>query len=439
MQSVLNETTINEYYEWAWMTANATNLGETIGPIYEKAINHCLDGNELEARQDLLYEKVVLPLQELYCAYKDDWDIQENPIQDPTAQETQQPKQVSFRLTGRPQFSIAIFCALPLEATAVNDIFDDVWNEERENSWRSAGDENTYTFGRIVCYNVVLVHMGDMGKNAASQATAGIKASYPEIKLALIVGICGGVPTYSTADKDEMILGDIVISDGIVRYDFGKQFPDTYMSRAAPEVVALPNHRVRGILAKLKGERVKERMERRISQHVQALQDELGTRGSVYVGTDRDELFHPSYPHKHQDPDVCAVCNIKGSERVCEKARTMSCDELGCEKSSLTPRKRLYEASMGGCTPKPKIHFGHVGSGDTVMKSGQHRDKTASPWKLVAFEMEASGVWDMLPCLVIKGVCDYSDSHKNKSWQEYAATTAAACVRAVLEEYVIAQ
>lgn len=70
------------------------------------------------------------------------------------------------------------------------------------------------------------------------------------------------------------------------------------------------------------------------------------------------------------------------------------------------------------------------------MKSGEHRDKIATQHNLIAFEMEASGIWDLLPCLVIKGVCDYADSHKNKYWQHYAAATAAACMRAVLEECV---
>ncbi|KAJ5777337.1 hypothetical protein N7520_000583 [Penicillium odoratum] len=40
--------------------------------------------------------------------------------------------------------------------------------------------------------------------------------------------------------------------------------------------------------------------------------------------------------------------------------------------------------------------------------------------------MEAAGLMDNFPCLVIRGICDYSDSHKNKQWQDYAAATAAA-------------
>ena len=55
---------------------------------------------------------------------------------------------------------------------------------------------------------------------------------------------------------------------------------------------------------------------------------------------------------------------------------------------------------------------------------------------IIAFEMEGAGVWDNLPYVVIKGVCDYIDSHKNKEWQVYAAATAAACMKAFLKKWV---
>lgn len=115
----------------------------------------------------------------------------------------------------------------------------------------------------------------------------------------------------------------------------------------------------------------------------------------------------------------------------------MTCQQLGCYNASLVQRKRLQQVSIQGGSPSPKAHFGFIGSGDTVMKSGQHRDKSAAQHNLIAFEMEASGIWDSLPCLVIKGVCDYADSHKNKDWQHYAAATAAAGMKALLEECVV--
>ena len=49
--------------------------------------------------------------------------------------------------------------------------------------------------------------------------------------------------------------------------------------------------------------------------------------------------------------------------------------------------------------------------------------------------MEGAGVYEIVPTLIIKGVCDYADSHKNKTWQGYAAITAASCCKATLEEW----
>jgi nucleoside phosphorylase len=70
------------------------------------------------------------------------------------------------------------------------------------------------------------------------------------------------------------------------------------------------------------------------------------------------------------------------------------------------------------------------------MKSGEDRDEIAAREKVIGFEMEGAGVWDNFPCIVVKGVCDYADSHKNKKWQRYAAATAAACTKAFLKDWV---
>ncbi len=61
---------------------------------------------------------------------------------------------------------------------------------------------------------------------------------------------------------------------------------------------------------------------------------------------------------------------------------------------------------------------------------------TAKKEKVIAFEMEGAGAWDEVPCIVVKGVCDYADCHKHKGWQNFAAATAAAAVKAILERYV---
>jgi nucleoside phosphorylase len=111
-------------------------------------------------------------------------------------------------------------------------------------------------------------------------------------------------------------------------------------------------------------------------------------------------------------------------------ATETSCEQLGCDEQQLVPRARVSQPS------RPIVHFGLIASGDTVMKSGEDRDEITTRDNVIAFEMEGAGVWEHFPSLVIKGVCDYSDSHKCRRWQGYAAATAAAVMKAFLESWI---
>ncbi|KAK3490271.1 uncharacterized protein B0T23DRAFT_429391 [Neurospora hispaniola] len=86
------------------------------------------------------------------------------------------------------------------------------------------------------------------------------------------------------------------------------------------------------------------------------------------------------------------------------------------------------------CALTREMDAARVGSADAVVRSAKHRDTYAEKG-IIALEMEGAGIWDVLPCLVIKGVCDYADSHKNKGWQDYAAATAASVAKAFLDRY----
>lgn len=66
-----------------------------------------------------------------------------------------------------------------------------------------------------------------------------------------------------------------------------------------PEV---PGLKLRGLLAKPKGVRGRERIETKLSQHLKVLQDKLGPKRAGHTGMEEDELFQSAYPHKHQDP-----------------------------------------------------------------------------------------------------------------------------------------
>lgn len=107
----------------------------------------------------------------------------------------------------------------------------------------------------------------------------------------------------------------------------------------------------------------------------------------------------------------------------------------GLPKSS---QKRLRSLRLWGKLHTTEMFTGQRASeANTVMKSGEHRYTLTKKEDVVAFEMEGAGVWDSLPCLIIKGICDYADCHKNKRWQRYAAMTAASCTKAFLEYWTL--
>ncbi|KAF3282807.1 hypothetical protein TWF970_001542 [Orbilia oligospora] len=125
---------------------------------------------------------------------------------------------------------------------------------------------------------------------------------------------------------------------------------------------------------------------------------------------------------------------------IAARADKTACVELCCDDDMLVRRQRLKKKRNLGSDEeqqRPEVFVGNIASGDTVMRSSEHRDAIAIQGNLIAFEMEGAGAFDESPSLVIKGVCDYADSHKNKDWQPFAAATAASVAKAVLERYTL--
>ncbi|KAF5621046.1 kinesin light chain [Fusarium tjaetaba] len=305
----------------------------------------------------------------------------------------------------RRGFEIAIICALTLEADAIEALFDHHWEDDGPPFDKDPGDPNAYSTGVIGRFNVVLAYMPGTGKVNAATVAANCGKSFPSIKLALVVGICGVVPFSPT--KDEIILGDVIISNGVIQYDFGRQFPERLVRKdTLLDVPGRPNLEIQGILTKLQGLRHRRQLSAKIESFLDILRQDPELHAE-YPGANEDKLFEATYRHvDDQKP----------------------CEQAGC-KGDLVERDRL---STSDVPPKPVVHFGLMASADTVMKSGEDRDRIASTEDVIAFEMEGAGVWNSFPCIIIKGGCDYSDSHKSKVWQRYAAATAAACAKAFL-------
>ncbi|RKK19196.1 hypothetical protein BFJ66_g17672 [Fusarium oxysporum f. sp. cepae] len=313
------------------------------------------------------------------------------------------------RPSHRRGFEIAIICALPLEADAVVALFDHHWDGENPPFDKEPGDHNAYSTGVIGRHNVILAYMPGIGKVNAATVASNCGKSFPGIKLALVVGICGVVPF--GPNKDEIILGDVVISNGVIQYDFGRQLHDHFVRKdTLVDVPGRPTLEIRGILAKLKSLEHRRKLIAKIADYLNVLRQDRDLHAE-YPGSTEDRLFEASYRHTDDQK---------------------SCEQLGCN-GRLVSRSRLETA---GICSTPNVHVGLMASGDAVMKSGEDRDRVAAAEDIIAFEMEGAGVWDSFPCIIIKGACDYADSHKSKVWQRYAAATAASCAKAFLSFWV---
>lgn len=335
----------------------------------------------------------------------------------------------------RDEFEVAIICALPLEAGAVLDSFDQRYDKNGSKYGKQEGDTNTYSTGRIGPHHVVLAHMPGMGISSSARVASNIRLSFQRIRLTLIVGVCGGAPFERPTPA--IVLGDVIISNSVVEFDFGKLYPNRFERKIdLDDTLGRPNPEIRGLLSKFGVQAVREELEYTLLENLRRMQDKRRT--AKYPGVEHDRLFPASYRHMHRGESASQHCPCDSSkpngDTLCSRALESSCDTLGCIVDALDSPSRQIRFASGA--PTPFVHIGTIGSANTVMKSGEHRDAIARENNLIAFEMEGAGVWDTLPCVVIKGVCDYADSHKNKIWQDYAAATAASAAKAFLDHWI---
>ncbi|VUC29845.1 unnamed protein product [Clonostachys rosea] len=338
----------------------------------------------------------------------------------------------------REHIEIAIICALPLEYDAITLAFDELGGETKDNA---AGDYNKYRTGLIGGHHAVLLLLPGMGKVSAASATANLRSSYSGVRLAILTGICGGVPRPGT--DDEILLGDVVISKSVIQYDLGRQYPGRFATKnTIEESLGRPSKQIRSLVATFETRQGREELQSRTAQILAQIQLKAAEAGDFdsykRPATKEDRLFEPDYLHRHDNSHQCECSEYS----ACDIALSEPCEVLRCGDEHLLPRRRLQDQDLQnhqGITPKVRVVVGRIGSGDTVIKSGVDRDNLASAHDLVAFEMEGAGVWDEIPCIVIKSVCDYADSHKSKKWQPFASVTAASATKALLEHNIETQ
>ncbi|KAL2803315.1 hypothetical protein BJX63DRAFT_77013 [Aspergillus granulosus] len=295
-------------------------------------------------------------------------------------------------------YTIAWVCALPLEMAAAMTMLDEV----HQSLPQPATDYNAYRLGNIIGHNVVVACLpsGVYGTTSAATVIAHMCGTFPSLQFALMVGIGGGVPSKNA----DIRLGDVVVSmptagsGGLVQYDYGKTLQGGSFQRTGS--LNKPPQSLLTAVSRIRSDHIigKSLIGKNISESRQKHQ----TTSEHFSRPDQDRLFKAAYSHESKVDD-CSLCDQ--SQLV-----------------SRPPRE----------TDEPYIHYGLIASGNQVMKDAKTRDFIAQQFDVLCFDMEAAGLMDMIPCLVIRGICDYCDSHKNKQWQGYAALTSAAYTKALL-------
>ncbi|CAN9208885.1 unnamed protein product [Alternaria alternata] len=261
--------------------------------------------------------------------------------------------------------------------------------KKEEKLAQSPVDHNVYTLGSINGHNIVIASLPSTGNTSAATVITQLRNTFKQIRFGLLVGIGGGVPIRT--DNGPIHLRDVVVSkperdhSGAIQYDPGKALEDFTFSSL------WISHSTADFLAQR-------------------------CAGSVNRASNQSRRSSRAPPAKDQDQftdssEVQISRPRQGSPRIDRRADE-SLDEIHYDRSS-----RIV------------VHRGTIAAGERVIKNGQLRDALAGEHGALCFEMEAAGVINDFPCLVIRGISDYADSHKNDAWQGAASASAAAYAR----------
>lgn len=323
---------------------------------------------------------------------------------------------MASKTLGHGDYTVGWVCALPKEQTAAMAMLDEIHADLPKPQY----DNNAYTLGRIGQHNVVIacLPMGMIGNNKSATVAAHMSSTFPSIKFGLMVGIGGGVPP-------RVRLGDVVVSKpvgaypGVVQWDYGKAGQGNSFERIGS--LNSPPAAVLTALTKLQSKHDMQGSE--IPRYLENLKQKWPKLARRYLRSKslEDLLFRSSYQHVEKKTMTNSEDYWENNE---EEEERESC--FYCDLDQVVTRRPV--------TRDMRIHYGLIASGNQVIKDAVRRNEINKTFgdKVLCFEMEAAGLINDFPCLVIRGICDYADSHKSKDWQEHAAAVAAAYAKEFL-------
>jgi nucleoside phosphorylase len=317
-------------------------------------------------------------------------------------------------------YTVGWVCALPKEQTAATAMLE----ERHPNLPKPHNDPNTYTLGSIGTHDIVIACLpkGKIGTVSATSVATHMVHAFPAIRFGLMVGIGGGVPPH-------VRLGDVVVGvptdlyPGVVQWDMGKTEQNGVFRRSG----ALNNPPTLLLTALTRLETDYDMKGTKVPQYMKELGERYPRMAAQYQRSSdlQDILFKANHDHvggRHQGSAENDEIEEEESEDEADSCRY-------CDRAQVVNRK----------SRDFRVHCGLIASGNQVIKDARSRDQLCIDLggKVLCIEMEAAGLMDGFPCIVIRGICDYADSHKNKAWQKHAAAMAAAFAKELLG-YVIA-
>ncbi|KAH8123752.1 hypothetical protein LI328DRAFT_168337 [Trichoderma asperelloides] len=310
-------------------------------------------------------------------------------------------------MTNPHDYTVGWICAIHTEYVAAQAFLDET---HEGPDYVSPNDNNDYTLGKIGNHNIVIAVLpnSEYGLSSAAGVARDMLHSFPNLRVGLLVGIGGGAPSR----KHDIRLGDVVVGvsnnsgkSAVFQYDFGKamqgqEFLETGFLYHPPPVLRTA---VNGLMAQydIEGNQLSEAVEGALNE-----KPRLRKKGYSRPGVTTDRLYQSRFAHANSEMGCAEACGDDPSVLI----------------------KRLERDEEDNIM----IHYGLVASANTLMKDALVRDELIRKKDVLCFEMEAAGLMNHFPCLVIRGICDYSDSHKNKEWQGYAAMVAAAYAKDLL-------
>ncbi|KAH7201231.1 hypothetical protein DER44DRAFT_439363 [Fusarium oxysporum] len=342
-----------------------------------------------------------------------DSPVRIRPLEDP-ADPLAMAAQTTTEIRNHDEYTVGWVCALSKEQTAATAMLD----QRHADLPKPPNDPNTYTLGSIGKHNIVIACLpeGEIGTHAAATIATWMISTFPLIKLGLMVGIGGGIPP-------KVRLGDVVVSTpagqypGVVQWDFGKAEEGGNFKQTGS--LNNPPTSLRTALTKLKTEN--ELNGSKIPKYLDELKQKWPRLAPKYLRSEslEDVLFKADYGHVIENTTDCDVTPDSDDGEEEEE----SCKF--CDRAKIVKRK----------IRDMRVHYGLIASGNRVIKDATFRNRLKKDLDghVLCVEMEAAGLMNNFPCIVIRGICDYADSHKNKNWQEHAAAVAAAFAKELLE------